>query len=256
MQSTTNTNVNTNASPSRTTTNADWYATPSDTVGGIWEGSLFPAGRDERVWGRGERVEGEAPMSSEVVVRSEVPMSSDEARFPDVLPDRSIGYEEEEEEEEEEGVNVPPLTEPSPTEHLRMSTPGTFSPEKTKRFLDTLTLFPVQHRHRKTATESRAPSTSHSPHTATPLQPTTTTTHPASSPPQSSPPRNILVWDDANLLSLWKWKVIRKKGYEPMVAHFEGQTVESLHRAWVENRGRCKELGQAWREAGKPGGMV
>ncbi|KZM20003.1 hypothetical protein ST47_g8827 [Ascochyta rabiei] len=71
-----------------------------------------------------------------------------------------------------------------------------------------------------------------------------------STPPKTSPPRVITTWDDDNLLSLWKWKVIRKKGFEPMLAHFEGQTVQSLRQAWTTHRVRCGELGRAWRGAG------
>ncbi len=39
-----------------------------------------------------------------------------------------------------------------------------------------------------------------------------------------------------------------------MLEHFPGQTVESLSRAWRENKERCEVLGQAWKEAGRPGG--
>ena len=75
---------------------------------------------------------------------------------------------------------------------------------------------------------------------------------PDSTPPKISSPRGINDWDDDNLLSFWKFKVIRKKGYEPMLAHFPGQSVESLHEVWRTNRERCEMLSAAWRAAGKP----
>ncbi|KAF2628155.1 hypothetical protein BU25DRAFT_448122 [Macroventuria anomochaeta] len=79
---------------------------------------------------------------------------------------------------------------------------------------------------------------------------------PDSTPPKTSPPRSIDDWDDDNLLSFWKWKVIRKKGYEPMLTHFPGQTTETLHETWKAHKARCEELGAAWRAAGKPAGSV
>ena len=73
-----------------------------------------------------------------------------------------------------------------------------------------------------------------------------------STPPKTSSPRGVDDWDDDNLLSFWKFKVIRKKGYEPMLAHFPGQTTESLHETWRAHKQRCEELGAAWKAAGKP----
>ncbi|KAF3038344.1 hypothetical protein E8E12_007458 [Didymella heteroderae] len=73
-----------------------------------------------------------------------------------------------------------------------------------------------------------------------------------STSPKTSPPRGIDDWDDANLLCLWKQKVIRKKGYEPMLAYFKNQTAESLHEAWTTHKERCKKLGAEWEAAGKP----
>lgn len=74
--------------------------------------------------------------------------------------------------------------------------------------------------------------------------------------PKLSPLRTINDWDDDNLLSFWRLKVIRKKGYEPMLDHFPGQTIETLHETWKIYRTRCEELGAEWRAAGKPGGLV
>lgn len=71
-------------------------------------------------------------------------------------------------------------------------------------------------------------------------------------PVKSSLPHGIDDWDDNNLLNLWKWKTIRKKGYEPMMAHFQGQTVNTLVETWNTHKKRCEELGAAWRKAGKP----
>lgn len=75
-------------------------------------------------------------------------------------------------------------------------------------------------------------------------------------PPKTSSPRGIDDWDDDNLLSFYKFKVIRKKGYEPMLAHFPGQTIDSLHETWKKYRTRCEQLGTAWKAAGKPKGAV
>lgn len=77
-----------------------------------------------------------------------------------------------------------------------------------------------------------------------------------STPPKISSPRGIDDWDNDNLLSFYKFKVIRKKGYEPMLVHFPGQTIESLQETWKTHRKRCEELGAAWRAAGKPAGSV
>lgn len=77
---------------------------------------------------------------------------------------------------------------------------------------------------------------------------------PDSTPPKTSSPRGVDDWDDSNLLSLWKFKVIRKKGYELMLATFQDQTVESLHEAWTKHKQRCQQLGAAWEAAGRPRG--
>lgn len=79
---------------------------------------------------------------------------------------------------------------------------------------------------------------------------------PSSTPPKTSSPHGITDWDDDNLLSLWKWKTIRKKGYQPMLAHFPGQTVEMLAQVWSRHKKRCEVLGSAWRAKGKPEGSV
>jgi hypothetical protein len=79
---------------------------------------------------------------------------------------------------------------------------------------------------------------------------------PTSTPPRTSSPRSVDDWDDANLLSLWKHKVIRKKGYEPMLTSFKDQTVEGLHEAWTKHKESCKRLGAAWEAAGKPTGPL
>ena len=47
-------------------------------------------------------------------------------------------------------------------------------------------------------------------------------------------------------------KVVSKEGYEPMLAHFQYQTTDTLHAAWVAHRDRYNQLGAAWRAAGKP----
>lgn len=72
------------------------------------------------------------------------------------------------------------------------------------------------------------------------------------SAPRTSSPRTVDHWDDTNLLTLWKHKVIRKKGYEPMLTSFKKQTAKSLHEAWTTHKARCKLLGAAWEAAGKP----
>ncbi|KAF3044855.1 hypothetical protein E8E11_005152 [Didymella keratinophila] len=74
--------------------------------------------------------------------------------------------------------------------------------------------------------------------------------------PRTSSPRAVEDWDDENLLTLWKHKVIRKKGYEPMLTSFENQTVESLHEAWTTYKERCKMLGATWEAASKPSGPL
>jgi hypothetical protein len=56
----------------------------------------------------------------------------------------------------------------------------------------------------------------------------------------------ITEWNDAALLSLWEWKIIKKKGFGPMLKFFPGQTEESLRAAWEENREYCRELGRRW----------
>ncbi|KAJ4374445.1 hypothetical protein N0V86_007310 [Didymella sp. IMI 355093] len=75
---------------------------------------------------------------------------------------------------------------------------------------------------------------------------------PNRTPPRTSSPRSVNDWDDANLLNLWKHKVIRKKGYEPILTSFKDQTVEGLHEAWMKHKERCKQLGVTWEAAGKP----
>ncbi|KAJ4993720.1 hypothetical protein SVAN01_00774 [Stagonosporopsis vannaccii] len=79
---------------------------------------------------------------------------------------------------------------------------------------------------------------------------------PDSTSRKNSSPRGIDDWDNDNLLSFYKFKVIRKKGYEPMLEHFPGQTIESLREVWKTHRKRCEKLGDAWRVAGKPKGSV
>ncbi|KAJ8108836.1 hypothetical protein OPT61_g7894 [Boeremia exigua] len=79
---------------------------------------------------------------------------------------------------------------------------------------------------------------------------------PDSSTPKASSPEDVGNWNDDTLLKFWKLKAIRKKGYEPMLAQFPGQTLRSLSQAWKVYRGRCGELGAAWRAAGKPEGPV
>lgn len=74
--------------------------------------------------------------------------------------------------------------------------------------------------------------------------------------PRTSSPRVVDGWNDADLLTLWKHKVIRKKGYEPMLALFPGQTAESLHEAWTTHKELCKQLGAAWEAAGRPNGSL
>lgn len=70
------------------------------------------------------------------------------------------------------------------------------------------------------------------------------------------PPGGAVFWHDDNLLSFWKFKVLRKKGYKPMVDKFPGQTVESLQEVWATHRQRCDELGARWKAAGRPEGPV
>jgi hypothetical protein len=62
----------------------------------------------------------------------------------------------------------------------------------------------------------------------------------------SSPPREITHWDDAALLRLWRWKIVKKKGFAPMLRAFPGQTEESLRGAWEMNRDECRRLGREW----------
>lgn len=79
---------------------------------------------------------------------------------------------------------------------------------------------------------------------------------PSSTPPETLSPQGIDDWNDDNLLSFYKFKVIRKKGYEPMLEHFPGKSTSSLHETWRTHRRRCEELGAAWKAAGKPKGSV
>ncbi|KAH6633525.1 hypothetical protein C7974DRAFT_452885 [Boeremia exigua] len=72
----------------------------------------------------------------------------------------------------------------------------------------------------------------------------------------ASSPQGDEDWDDDSLLSFWKSKLIRKKGYEPMLVDFPGQTVGGLRQVWRAHKGRCEQLGAAWRAAGKPAGPV
>jgi hypothetical protein len=89
-----------------------------------------------------------------------------------------------------------------------------------------------------------------------PPAPTSANTVQREQVPRTSSPRAVEDWNDANLLTVWKHKVIRKKGYEPMLTSFENQTVESLHKAWTTHKERCKLLGAAWEAAGKPNGPL
>ncbi|KAF1924543.1 uncharacterized protein M421DRAFT_95313 [Didymella exigua CBS 183.55] len=66
---------------------------------------------------------------------------------------------------------------------------------------------------------------------------------PDSTPPRTASPLGVDDWGNANLLRLWKHKVIRKKGYEPMLATFTGQTVESLHEVWTKHKKRWSAVG-------------
>ncbi|KAF1360870.1 hypothetical protein EJ07DRAFT_154786 [Lizonia empirigonia] len=126
------------------------------------------------------------------------------------------------------------------------------------------TLPSLAHHHPETLVASSDVDADYVP--ALPQPPTTTISNhnhdhdhdhlPDSIPPKTSSPHGIDDWDDDNLLSLWKWKAIRKKGYQPMLAHFPGQTVEVLAQAWVRHKKRCEVLGKAWRAKGKPEGSV
>lgn len=89
-----------------------------------------------------------------------------------------------------------------------------------------------------------------------PQAPTSANTSERAQIPRTSSPRAVNEWDDENLLTLWKYKVVRKKGYEPMLTSFENQTVESLHEAWTTHKERCKVLGAAWEAAGNPNGPL
>ena len=73
---------------------------------------------------------------------------------------------------------------------------------------------------------------------------------------ETSSPQGIDDWNDDDLLSFYKFKVIRKKGYEPMLEHFPGKSTDRLHETWRTHRRRCEELGAAWKAAGKPKGSV
>jgi hypothetical protein len=69
------------------------------------------------------------------------------------------------------------------------------------------------------------------------------------------PAQPILEWDDAALLSLWQWKIVKKKGFGPMLRFFPGQTEDSLREVWEEKRDYCRELGVRWEEMGRERGV-
>lgn len=76
------------------------------------------------------------------------------------------------------------------------------------------------------------------------------------STPTAQPLGGADLWTDDNLLSFWIIKALRKKGYQPIIEKFPGQTVESLREAWDTHKQRCNELGARWKAAGRPDGPV
>jgi hypothetical protein len=68
----------------------------------------------------------------------------------------------------------------------------------------------------------------------------------------SSPPQEVTEWDDAALLRLWQWKIVKKKGFGLMLRYFPGQTEDSLREVWEESRDLCRQLGSEWERQGRP----